>query len=227
MAQRSGFQKELTDTQGSLLHLEGLAEKMLGDAVMALKTRDTVLAQKVIESDDEVDAAAQQIEQQVVKTIALHQPVASDLRHMVAVIHNAIDLERVADLAVDIAESVPGIAEQPLLKPLIDIPRMTQISMEMLHESLNALRDDDLEKARAVCLRDQEVDDLFMQIVRELISFMIADPRSTSRAVPLLFVARALERVADHATNLAEMVFYQVTGQKTTCKSIEDEARKS
>jgi phosphate transport system protein len=222
---RSSFQKELTEVQGSLLNLEGLAEKMLSDAVESLKSRNPALAQAVIDSDDAVDNASEQIEQQVVKVIALHQPVASDLRHMIAAIHNTIDLERVADLAVDIAEQVPELSSLPLLKPLIDIPRMTQISQEMLHDALDALRDDDIPKARAVCLRDQEVDDLFIQILRELIGFMIEDPRTVNRAVPLLFIARSLERVADHATNLAEMVMYQVDGKRITCKAIEAEAR--
>lgn len=217
---RTGMEEALQSIYGQLLHLEGLVESMLGKAVEALKNRDEHLAREVVQGDDDVDALAQQIELEAVQVIARHQPVASDLRRMISVIHNIIDLERIADLAVNIAEVVPDLARQPLLKPLIDIPRIMQIAQEMLHDGLNALRDDDLELARKVCLRDREIDALFMQVFRELILFMTEDPRTTNRAVPLLFVARHLERVGDHATNIAEMVFYQKTGRRVTARDI-------
>ena len=224
---RTGMEEARQTIHGQLLHLEGLVESMLGKAVEALKNRDVGMADEVVKGDDEVDAVAQAIEKQCVQMIARHQPVASDLRRMIGVIHNIVDLERIADLAVNIAEVVPDLARQPLLKPLIDIPRMMQIAQEMLHDGLNALRDDNIELAREVCLRDREIDALFMQIFRELILFMTEDPRTTNRAVPLLFVARHLERVGDHATNIAEIVFYQKTGHRVTVRDLmaEEEAK--
>lgn len=207
---------------GELLRLEGLVEACLSESIEALKQRDDRRATKVVEGDDEIDRLAQQIEEHAVALIALHQPVGSDLRRIIGTIHNVIDLERIADLAVNIAEVVPELSRQPLLKPLIDIPRMAQIAQEMLHDGLNALRDDDVALARQVCLRDNEIDGLYMQVFRELILFITEDPRTTSRAVPLLFVARHLERVGDHATNIAEIVFYQKTGKRPKAKDMRE-----
>ena len=214
------MQGALAQLYSRLLELEGIVERVLAMAIEALKTGDELLAQKVVESDDEVDDLANTIEEGAIEVIALHQPVGSDLRRIIGSIRVSIDLERVADLAVNIAEIVPELARQPLLKPLIDIPRMMKIAQEMLHDGLNALRDGDVELARAVCFRDQEIDDLYMQIFRELVSYITEDPRTTSRAIPLLFVARHLERVGDHATNVAEIVFYQSTGKRVRLRDI-------
>jgi phosphate transport system protein len=202
------------------VELEGLAEQMLSLAVEALKVRNPDMASQVISGDDAVDALANRIEEQAIELIARFQPVGSDLRRVIGTIRVSIDLERIADLAVNIAEVVPDLARQPLLKPLIDIPRMMQIAQEMLHDGLNALRDGDEELAKRVCLRDDEIDGLFMQILRELVSFITEDPRTTSRAIPLLFVARHLERIGDHATNVAEIVFYQNTGRRVRVRDL-------
>ena len=222
---RIGMQTALAQLYGRLLNLEGLVERILDRSVEALKARDTNLAETAIASDDEIDDLSKSIEEQATELIALHQPVGSDLRRIIGTIRVTIDLERVADLAVNIAETVPELARQPLLKPLIDIPRMMRIAQQMLHDGLNALRDDDCELARQVCLRDEEIDALNMQIFRELVSFITEDPRTTSRAIPLLFVARHLERIGDHATNIAEMVFYQKTGQRVRLRDIMAEAK--
>jgi len=221
---RTGMQGALSHLYGLLLELEGLVEKILGLAVESLRTRDAALAQTVIDGDDEIDDLANRIENQAIQVIALQGPVGSDLRRIIGTIRVSIDLERVADLAVNIAELVPDLARQPLLKPLIDIPRMMRISQEMLHDGLDALRDGNVELAREVCLRDEEIDALYMQIFRELVSFITEDPRTTSRAIPLLFAARHLERVGDHATNIAEMVFYQTTGQRVRIRDIMSQA---
>jgi phosphate transport system protein len=206
-----------------LLELEGLVERILGWAIEALKERDEAMANRVVLADDEVDELTFSLEEQAVQIIALHKPVGSDLRRVIGTLRVIIDLERIADLAVNIAEVVPELARQPLLKPLIDIPRMTQIAQGMLHDGLDALRDDDTELAREVCLRDTEIDALYMQIFRELVSFITEDPRTTSRAIPLLFVARHLERVGDHATNIAEIVFYQKSGRRLTVRDMMDQ----
>jgi phosphate transport system protein len=220
MIMRVGLQSALADLYRQLLELEGLVERSLGLAVEALKVRDADMAETVMVGDDAIDALAARIEEEAIRIIALHQPVGSDLRRIIGTIRVTIDLERVADLAGNIAEIVPDLARQPLLKPLIDIPRMMQIAQQMLHDGLNALRDDDTELARQVCLRDDEIDGLYMQIFRELVSFISEDPRTTSRAIPLLFAARHLERVGDHATNIAEIVFYQKTGQRIRLRDI-------
>ena len=222
---RIGMEGALAQLYSRLLHLEGLVERILDLSIEALKARDNAMADAVVASDDEIDDLANQIEEQAIRVIALHQPVGSDLRRIIGTIRVTIDLERVADLAVNIAETVPELARQPLLKPLIDIPRMMRIAQQMLHDGLDALRDDDVDKARAVCLRDDEIDALYMQIFRELVSFITEDPRTTGRAIPLLFVARHLERVGDHATNIAEIVFYQKTGQRMRLRDIMDEAK--
>lgn len=217
---RVGMQGALSQLYSRLLQLEGLVERILGLAIEALKARDEGMANDVVAGDDEIDDLAYKIEEQAIQLIALHQPVGSDLRRIIGTIRVTIDLERVADLAVNIAEVVPELSKQPLLKPLIDIPRMMRISQQMLHDGLNALRDDDTELARRVCLRDEEIDALYMQIFRELVSFITEDPRTTSRAIPLLFVARHLERVGDHATNIAEIVFYQQSGKRVRTRDL-------
>jgi len=217
---RTGMEYALEQIYSDLLHVEGLVESMLGQSIEALKLRDEDLALKVVEADDAVDDATHKIEEQCVQTIARQQPVASDLRRVIGAIHNLVDLERIADYAVNIAEVVPELAKQPLLKPLIDIPRMAQIAQDMLHDGLTALRDDNVELATEVCLRDDEIDALYLQILRELVTFIAEDPRTTSRAVTLLLVARHLERVGDHATNIAEMVFYNATGRRKTVKDV-------
>ncbi len=221
---RVGMQGALSQLYSRLLQLEGLVERMLGRAIEALKARDEDMAKAVVAGDDEIDDLAFTIEEQAIRLIALHQPVGSDLRRIIGTIRVTIDLERVADLAVNIAEVVPELSSQPLLKPLIDIPRMMQIAQQMLHDGLDALRDDDVELARQVCLRDDEIDALNIQIFRELVSFITEDPRTTSRAIPLLFVARHLERVGDHATNIAEIAFYQQSGKRVRIRDIMQEA---
>ncbi|MFO8061134.1 MAG: phosphate signaling complex protein PhoU, partial [Bacillota bacterium] len=146
--------------------------------------------------------------------IARHQPVGSDLRRIISTIRIAVDLERVADLAVNIARIALDLGTEPLLKPLIDIPRMAATAQEMLRDALTALIEENCSAAQEVCRRDSEIDDLYWQIFRELLSFMIEDPRTIKRAIPLLFVARHLERVGDHATNVAEAVTYLLTGER-------------
>lgn len=219
---RLGLQGALSELYAHLLELEGLVERILSLAVDSLKARDPQMAAAVVDSDDAIDDLTGKIEEEAIRVIALHQPVGSDLRRIIGTIRVSIDLERIADLAVNIAEVVPELARQPLLKPLIDIPRMMVIAQEMLRDGLNALRDDDTELARQVCLRDDEIDRLYLRILHELVSFITEDPTTTSRAVPLLFVARHLERVGDHATNIAEIVFYQKTGRRIRLREIMD-----
>ncbi len=199
-----------------LLALAGQAEKMLHSAVEALKARDLDMAQAVIAADDAVDRNTLAVEEAAETLIARYQPVASDLRRIVTAMRIARDLERIADLGVNIARVTLDMGTEPLLKPLIDIPRMAVLAQEMVRDSLTSLIEERAEKAQEVHRRDDEIDALYMQIFRELLSFMIEDPRTIRRAIPLLFVARHLERVGDHATNIAEAVVYLLTGQRLT-----------
>jgi phosphate transport system protein len=219
--QRTAFNEGLNVLYGLLLEEEGLIEAMLSDAVKALKTGDLELAKDVVDRDQRVDRLAEGIEAEVVLLIARHQPVGSDLRRMVSAIKNVIDLERVGDLSTNIARAVPEIASQGLLKPLIDIPRMAGIAQEMLKDGITALKDEDMNLAKRVCARDEEMDALHWQIFRELLVFMMQDPKTIGKALPLLFVARHLERVGDHATNIAETVIYNVTGLRRKAKEFE------
>ena len=219
--QRTAFNEGLNVLYGLLLEEEGLIETMLSDAIKALKTGDLELAEDVVNRDERVDRLAESIEAEVVLLIARHQPVGSDLRRMVSALKNVIDLERVGDLSTNIARAIPEIASRGLLKPLIDIPRMAGIAQEMLRDGITALKDEDVNLAQRVCARDEEMDALYWQVFRELLVFMMQDPKTIARALPLLFVARHLERVGDHATNMAETVIYNVTGLRRKAKEFE------
>ncbi len=211
---RRALNEALASLYEDTLILAGQAEKMLHQAVEALKTRDMDLARAVIESDDEVDVRALGLEESGETVIARHGPVASDLRSVITTLRITRDLERIADLSVNIARIVLDMGTEPLLKPLIDIPRMAVIAQEMVRDSLTSLIEEKPDMAWQVHQRDEEIDALFAQIFRELLSFMIEDPRTIKRAIPLQLVARHLERVGDHATNIAEAVSYLLTGER-------------
>lgn len=200
------------------LSLSGQVEKMLHESVQSLKTQDLDLGQSVVDADDNIDEGAIAIEKSAESIIARHQPVASDLRRVISTMRIVRELERIADLSVNIARATLKMNE-PLLKPLIDIPRMASIAQEMVRNSLNCLIEGSEEGAWQVRCRDDEIDALHWQIFRELLTYMIDDPRSIHRAIPLLFVARHLERIGDHATNIAEMVIYFITGERVTSAS--------
>ncbi len=200
----------------STLGLAGQVEKMLHESVESLKTRAPELARRVIEKDDDIDAESVTVEAAAESIIARHQPVASDLRCIISNMRIVRELERIADLSVNIARITLDLQDEPLLKPLIDIPRMAAIAQEMVSSSLSSLIEEDQAGAWEVSRRDEEIDALYWQIFRELLTYMMDDPRSIHRAIPLLFVARHLERVGDHATNIAEIVIYFLTGDRVT-----------
>ncbi len=222
MARTSIPRRELDEALRTLgrdtVSLSERAEKMLSESVQSLKAQDPVRAQWVVDEDDHVDDGSIAVEKMAETVIARHQPVASDLRRIISTMRIVRELERIADLSVNIARTTLSM-EEPLLKPLIDIPRMAVIAQEMVRNSLNALVEDSEEGAWRVRCRDDEMDALYWQIFRELLTYMIDDPRSIHRAIPLLFVARHLERIGDHATNIAEMVIYFKTGERVTSAS--------
>jgi len=204
------FQQELNGLKKELLKMAGLAEQAIANAIDALVKRDSALAEKTIREDKAINDIELEIDDLSLKLLALHQPVAADLRFITSAMRINIELERIGDLAVNIAERALSLNQEPQLKPYIDIPRMAEITKNMVKEVLDAFVSGDPDLARAVCERDDQVDDLNDQVFRELLSFMIADPKTITRAVHLIIVSKYLERIADHATNIAEGVIFMV-----------------
>jgi phosphate transport system protein len=202
------FDQELETLKAQLLQMGGSAEAVIQKAVEALKRRDAALAQSVFDDDKAIDRLEIDIEERCVRLLALRQPMAGDLRFITAALKISNDLERVGDHAVNIAGSAIRLAALPALKPLVDIPRMAQMAAGMLRDALDAYVRRDTATARRLCKRDDEVDNVNRQLFRELISFMIEDPGTITRAMELILVARNLERVADLATNVAEEVVF-------------------
>ena len=212
MAQRH-FDEELSDLKTKLLRMAGLAEDQIDKALTALVTRDSTLARQVIERDHQVNALDVEIDEDSILLLALHQPAARDLRLVTTAMKIATELERISDLAENVCERAIELNEEPQLKPYIDIPRMGNLARMMVKESIDAFVKDDAVLARKVLMDDDSVDDLMEQLFRELLSFMLEDTRTITRAIRLSFIAKYLERMADHATNIAELVVYLVEGK--------------
>jgi len=210
---RSQFDEDLDELKKRLLTMGGMAEGMVADAMTALVTRDSELARGIRERDRRVDKMEMKVDRLAARILALRQPTASDLRSVIAALKISTDLERVGDIAVNIAERAMELNEEPQLKPYIDLPRITEKVRAMLSRALQCFVTGDVVEAREVLVSDQEVDDLNAQIFRELLTYMLEDPKTVSRATRLIFVSKYLERVADHATNVAEEVIYAVEGR--------------
>lgn len=211
---REAYHRDLHTLKSDVTGMGSLVSKAIGDAVLSLKTRDVGLAQKVIDMDDDVDAVHYKIEDECMRLLALQQPMARDLRLIISVLKMSIDLERMGDLALEIAVITKITSSVPPVKPLIDLPRMAEICQQMLADTMKAFENKDVELARQTARRDDEVDMLFDQVRRELISYMIEDPKKITGAQHLTFVARYLERIGDHITNLCENVVFMVTGER-------------
>jgi phosphate transport system protein len=207
------FEAELNQLNDDLLRMGRLVEEAISRAMRAFIDRSPDLAQKVIASDETIDHLENHIEDLCLKLLALHQPAATDLRFIIMAIKINNDFERIADLAVNICERTVEQAGQQHLKPLIDIPRMATLAQNMVADALDAFIKRDPELAQNVCRRDDDMDNLNHQVFRELLTYMMADPATIPRAVALLLVARYLERMADHATNIAEDDVYMVQGK--------------
>lgn len=207
------LEKRLQEVHDELLLMGSMVEKSVERSIDALKRRDLELSRRVIEDDDLVDNKRFEIETKCIELIATEQPVARDLRDIVAILNIIVDLERMADHAEGIGKISVMMGDQPPLKPLIDIPKMAEKANSMLRRSLDALVDRDAEEARRICDDDDEVDALYDQVYRDLLEYMINDPRTIDRATHLLWVAHNLERIADRATNIAERVIFLVTGK--------------
>ena len=210
---RTAFHKKLRQIQDEILAMGSMVEKAIGQSVEALKNRDLDSAHRIITDDQKINRKRYEIEEKCIQLIATQQPMAGDLRNIICILNIITELERIGDYAEGIAKIVLLIGDEPTLKPLIDIPRMAEKTMDMLHRSLDALVNHNANMARQIATEDNEVDDLYNQVFRELLSFMIEDPKTITRATRLVWVAHNLERSADRVTNICERVVFFVTGK--------------
>jgi phosphate transport system protein len=207
------YEQQLKELKDRLLTMSHKAEIMISDSIRALVDRRPTLAEEVIKRDDELDRLEIQIDNLCYEVLALEQPVARDLRFIATALKIVKDLERIGDIAVNIAERALELIQEPELKRIVDLPIMADAAQTILKESLDAFVNSDAELAERVITHDNVVDDLYEQIFRELLTYMLEDPRSISRAIKLIFIAKHLERVGDHSANIAEMVVFLVRGQ--------------
>jgi phosphate transport system protein len=207
------FDMELKELKERLLHEGGLVERAIQNAIKALLERTSDTARKVIDDDDEINALEVEIDEFCLKLLALRQPAARDLRFITTAIKINYDLERIGDMAVNICERVLELNQEPQLKPYIDLPTMAFIVQTMVKESLDAFVKEDVQLALKVTQDDEQVDNYLDQIFRELLTYMMQDARTISRATRLLFISKNLERMADHAVNIAELVIFMVEGK--------------
>ncbi|MBY0249204.1 MAG: phosphate signaling complex protein PhoU [Nitrospiraceae bacterium] len=207
------FDTELEDLKKQLLLMGALVESQLQDALQSLVMRNSDLAIRIVEHDVAIDKLDVEIDEVCLRLLALHQPAAGDLRFITTTMKISTELERMSDLAVNIAERVIELNREPQLKPYIDLPRMAEWASQTVRECLDAFVNRDAELARKVCRDDDFIDGLTEQLFRELLSFMLEDPRTITRSARLTFIGKYYERIADHATNVAELVVYMVEGK--------------
>jgi phosphate transport system protein len=210
---RTIFERQLTEIQQDMLVLGMMVETAIERSIQALREQDIELARGVIQDDARVNEKRYEIEEKCLELIATQQPLASDLRTIVSVLHISVDLERMGDHAEGIAKVAVMLADEPPLKPYIDIPNMAEIVKRMLMASLEAFKEHDALRARRICDDDDEVDALYDKVYRELIGYMVEDPATIERATHLTWVAHNLERIADRVTNICERVVYLVEGR--------------
>jgi len=210
---RESFDRELTDLRDNILHLGKIIDTAIELAMQALKEQDKEHAQQVIDGDEEINTQRYEVEEQCLKLIATQQPTARDLRAIIAAIHIVTELERMGDHASGVADLAIRLADQPHLKPLIDLPRMAEIDRAMIRDSLEAYFKNDPDLALETAKRDAEIDGLRDQIYRELLTYMLEDPRNIARATYLLWVTHKMERIADRVTNICERVIFMTTGE--------------
>jgi len=219
------YEKELREVKESLIYLGALVEKAIELATEALVDRNAELARKVICDDNVIDQIDVEIEEKCIRMLALRQPTARDLRFIATAIKINGHLERIGDMAANIAEKSIILSEEPPMKPYIDIPRMAEIARSMIKESLDALVKEDIDLARKVRMEDEIIDNLNEQIFRELLTFMLEDPKKIHRALIIMQISKRLERISDHAVGIADMVTYMVTGKivrhEPTCQAQE------
>jgi phosphate transport system protein len=210
---RSVFERQLAEVQEDMLVMAGMVETSITQSIEALRLRDVALARRTVENDAEIDRRRYEVEEKCIELISLQAPLASDLRTIISVLHITVDLERMGDHAEGIAKIALMLADEPPLKPYIDIPRMAEVAINMLHGSVEAYKMRDTKRAREIIDMDDVVDALYEQVYHELLLFMIDDPTLTQRATYMIWVAHNLERIADRTTNICERVVYLVEGR--------------
>lgn len=221
----SHYEKELREVKDGLIYLGALTEKAIRAAMKSLLERDSALANKVISEDCEIDKLDAELEERCVRILALRQPTAIDLRFITTAIKINGHLERIGDMAVNIAEKAVLLNNEQQLKPYIDLPRMTELVTEMIKSSLDALIKNDLEMAKKVQQQERLADELNEQMFRELLTFMMEDAKTIHRAILIMQISKNLERIADHAKGIADMVIYLVTGESVRhqCYELEND----
>ncbi|TMV48505.1 phosphate signaling complex protein PhoU [Paenibacillus mesophilus] len=214
MTKRHNFDSSLNELRKELIDMGGKVEQAIIKSVQSLKDGNLELAQDVIAGDAAINAMEERIDDIGTRLIATQQPVAKDLRRIIIAFRMASDLERMADLAVDIAKVTVRIGGEPLIKPLVDIPRMAEIAQQMTRDSIESYVQENVDLAYRMAKMDDDVDQLHSQIMRELFGFMVENPKTVNQSLLLCFVSRYLERMADHATNIGESVVYLVKGKR-------------
>tara|TARA_R110002110_G_scaffold415612_6_gene652042 strand:- start:62819 stop:63529 length:711 start_codon:yes stop_codon:yes gene_type:complete len=208
----TSFDEELSRLSDLLSRMGGLAESQLENAIEALQKRDSALAENTVESDRRIDEMHMEVDEMAIRLLALRQPMAGDLRHIVTALKVAPIVERIGDYSKNVAKRTIALNQMPPVKPLFTIPRMGRLVREMTKDVLDAFSNKDVAMAREVWARDKEVDDMYDSLFRELLTYMMEDPRNITACTHLLFVARNIERIGDLATNIAELIYYQVEG---------------
>jgi phosphate transport system protein len=206
------FEADLRDLREKLLAMGAKVEALIADSMRALTDRDSPLAERVIQADKEVNRLEVEIDETCRRILALRQPAASDLRLITTALKIVTDLERIGDLAVNIAERAKDLNEAPPLKPYVDTPRLAELAQQQVKKALDAFVSSDVAKAEVVLKEDEHLDVLYLKIFNELLGYMMEDSKNIRRATALMFIAKHLERIGDHATNVAEMVVYMVRG---------------
>ncbi len=209
---RSAYDREFSQAQEDILRLGDLVDKAISNSLASLQNRDRIMAEEVIRDDDVINDLRFKIEEACMALIATQQPAASDLRAIVATMNIVVDVERMGDYAAGIAKTVLRMGDEPLLKPLVDVPRMAELAREMLRQDLDAYIRRDAAKARSVAVRDDEMDHLYKNVFDELVAIMAKDPSSATRATYLLWTAHNLERMGDRVTNISERIIFITTG---------------
>jgi phosphate transport system protein len=208
------FDEELKRLTNTIARMGGLAEAQIANGIQALIKRDTELAANVVEADQKIDELEREVDDQAIQMLALRQPMASDLRAIVVALRIASDVERIADYAANVAKRAIALSQMSPVRPVHAVPRMGRVVQEMVKDVLDAYANRDVDKAVAVWNRDEELDEMYSSLFRELLTYMMEDPRNITASTHLLFIAKNIERIGDHATNVAEMVHYLVRGMQ-------------
>jgi phosphate transport system protein len=207
------FDEQLKHLKHLIVQMGGFAEAGLDNAITALTRRDTALAQATVGSDSRLDELEQEVANLAVRILALRQPMASDLREIVSALKISSDLERMGDYAANVAKRAIALTQSPPMRPVGGIARMGRLVQQIIKDTLDAFSDNDADKAVAAWKRDQEVDDMYNSLFRELLTYMMEDPRNIGPSTHLMFIAKNIERIGDHATNVAEIIHYLVRGE--------------